>query len=424
VLVHFGSLVKFSAEETSRGPSTFIVLTLVVLGARRVVRAFLSERVFWVLGILLIYLVIPTAIGASRTRSVTGLTELIGYVLMAAAVSRIRLVGSQLLIFWVCLAAALLLSSGLTLVDQAGIVDVPYNNEFTTETRVDGEAVEQATGFFARRSGMAAVFALTISGSLALALAHGSLRVRLYFLTAGVTGLLCLFLTHNRSGVLGSAAVVALYALLSPRFRGFRRIGIVMAAAILGATSIALVARYYPEHASVYLAKLGFIGLAETTWESDLYRIDLFYAAIRSLAVRPLGNGFTHIIIPGGISMSPHNVVTMIIWAAGLFSFIWLPLFGVTVYTYLGRRFGNRSAGSSLSVESDAVTCALFAWLVNGMTHNSIFTALAWMLFGVMISIRLFSERPLPVPAASTDALITEYRPRNTLPNSEAHDGR
>jgi hypothetical protein len=422
VLVHFGSLIKFAGEEGGRGGSTIIILALIVLGARRALQAFLAERIFWVLGILLLYLLIPSAIAATVTYSLTGLTELTGYVLLAAAVSRTRLVSSQLLILWVCMGGALLLSSGLTIVDQAGIVDVPYNNEYAIVTQAEGQAVEQASGFFARRSAMAAIFAITISGSLALALAHGSLRVRLYFLAAGISGLLCLFLTHNRSGVLGSAGVIAVYALLSPRFRGFRRIGIIMAAVLLGAISIAIVVRYYPEHASVYLAKLGFLGLAETTWESDTYRVDLFNEAIRSLGVRPLGNGFTKIEMLGGLLVSPHNVMTMIIWAAGLFSFIWIPLFGITLYSYLGRRFGRRSAGSSFPVESDAVSCGLFAWLVNGMTHQSLFTALAWILFGVMVSIRFFSERPRPDPAAGTDAPIAEYRPRNGPPSPDPRD--
>jgi hypothetical protein len=401
VLAYFGTVVKFSDDLNSQGPSTIIALVLILLGANRVFRAFLEERIFWVLGILVLYLVVPSALVPDEATSMRLLVELTGYVLLAAAVSRMRLDRSQLFVFWACLAGALLLSSVITLVDHAGIVDVPYNNETTAETRMAGQSVKQASGFFLSRSTMAVFFSLGITGSLVLALAHrGRLRARVYFLSAGIAGLLCLFLTHNRSGVLGSAAVVAVYALVSPRFRGIRRIGILMGAGLLGVIFIAIVARYYPEHATVYMAKLGFVGLAETTVSSDVLRVDLFVEAIRSLATDPLGHGYTKIPLPGGKLLNPHNLVTRVIWAAGLFSFLWIPLFGVTLYSYFSRRFGNPPTGTSASVESDAVSYALLAFIVNGMTHEGSFTGLAWLLLGLMVSVRHFSDRPVPDPPA------------------------
>jgi hypothetical protein len=90
--------------------------------------------------------------------------------------------------------------------------------------------------------------------------------------------------------------------------------------------------------------------------------------------------------------MNPHNVVTAIIWATGIFSFIWLPLFAAAVYLALSGRLENRSDRAPLRVESDALTFALFAWLVGGMTHNILFTGLAWIMFGLMLSIRHFGD--------------------------------
>ena len=156
------------------------------------------------------------------------------YVALAAVVSRTFLSQSQVFILWICIAVRLVLSAALTIVDFAGIVDVPYNNNLWLTTKIGVERVEQASGFFARRSGMAAIFSIGIAGSLVFALAHASLAVRLFFLMAGSTGLLCVFLTHNRSGVLGPLAVVSVYALLSPRFRGLRRIGMLMASIVVG----------------------------------------------------------------------------------------------------------------------------------------------------------------------------------------------
>jgi hypothetical protein len=353
--------------------------------------------IFWTFGFLIIYLGTLSALGGEAAGTLSSVVELAGYLLLAAAISRTRWRPSQLSALWLLMAGGLFISSSLTIVDYAGIVDIPYNNDATRSTSAGGFSVWQASGFFARRSGMAAIFVLSITGSLVLALARESVKARLYFLAAASSGLLCLFLTHNRSGVLSAIAVVAVYTLVSPRFRGGRRIKILLGGAAASGIFLAIVILFFPEHVAVYRAKLGFIGLADTTWESDAYRYELFIAAIKSIGKNPLGNGFTMITLPGGIAYNPHNVVTAIIWAAGGFSFIWLPLFTAALYLSLGRRLANRPA-RPLPVESDALSCALLAWLLNGMTHNTIFTGLAWALFGLMLSIRYFSDLPQTGP--------------------------
>jgi len=393
VLVHFGSLFRFSAEENARGPSTYIVLALVALGIGRIARAFVTEKlIFWTLTALVIYVAVTTALLPLPLAALNAPLEFAGYVLLAAAISRTRWRRSQISTIWILMAGGLLVSSSLTIVDYIGMIDVPYNNEATTSTTAAGLKVWQASGFFPRRSGMAAFFGLSITGSLVLALAHESFRARLYFLAAASSGLLCLFLTHNRSGVFAAIFVIAIYTLLSPRFKGSRRINILLGASVAGGLLLTVVILLFPDHLTVYVAKLGFIGLADETWSSDRYRVDLFVAAIRSITENPLGNGFTKISLSSGLAMNPHNVVTAIIWATGIFSFIWLPLFAAAVYLALSGRLENRSDRAPLRVESDALTFALFAWLVGGMTHNILFTGLAWIMFGLMLSIRHFGD--------------------------------
>jgi hypothetical protein len=393
VIVHFGSLFRFSVEEDARGPSTLIVLVLVALGIGRIVRAFATERlIFWTLSALVIYVAINGALAPNPLSALNAPLELGGYVLLAAAISRTRWHRSQISTLWILMAGGLLVSSSLTIVDYVGMIDVPYNNDATTSTTAAGLEVWQASGFFPRRSGMAAFFGLSITGSLVLALAHKSFGARLYFLAAASSGLLCLFLTHNRSGVFAAIFVIAIYMLLSPRFKGIRRINILLGASVAGGLLLALVILLFPEHLAVYVAKLGFIGLADETWSSDKYRVDLFVAAIRSITENPLGNGFTKIPLSYGLTMNPHNVVTAIIWATGIFSVIWLPLFAAAVYLSLSGLLENRSDRAPLRVESDALTFALFAWLVGGMTHNILFTGLAWIVFGLMLSIRHFRD--------------------------------
>ncbi len=404
-IVQFGSLGRFSDVESSYGLSTGIVVVFVLLGAKRLLWAAISERVFWVLGALILYLILPSVLSPEPVRALLMLFQLLCYVALAAVVSRTQLSGSQVFLIWMCIAVGLFLSAALTIIDFAGIVDVPYNNNLWLSTKVGVDRVEQASGFFARRSGMAAIFSIGIAGSLVFALAHKSIAIRFFFLVAGSTGLLCVFLTHNRSGVLGSLAVVSAYALISPRFRGLRRIGMLMASIVIGIAFLLFIIRYYPQHAAVYGAKLGLLGSAEFNRESDHLRIDLFLAALESLGSKPLGNGFSLVELPGGVWMSAHNVVTAIIWAAGVFSLVWLPLFAATVFSYfmpgLSRR---REVRKLVTVEHDAVVCGLFAWLANGMTHNSIQTGLAWLFFGVLIADRYFSARSMRESENGVDA--------------------
>jgi hypothetical protein len=136
------------------------------------------------------------------------------------------------------------------------------------------------------------------------------------------------------------------------------------------------------------------VGSSDAIRDSDHLRVDLFLSAMQSMGSNPLGNGFSLVKLPGGIWMNAHNVVTAIIWAAGIFSLVWLPIFAATVFSYFGAgRASRRRVSRPISVEHDAVVCGLFTWLANGMTHNSLQTGLAWLLFGVLISDRYFSAR-------------------------------
>jgi len=413
-VVQFGSLGRFSDVESSYGLSTMIVVLFVLAGARRVLWATISEPVFWVLSALLLYLVLPSVLSLQPIKGLWSLFLVACYVCLASAVSRTFFSQSQVFTLWVFIAGGLFLSAALTVVDFSGIVDVPYNNEIWLTTRIGVERVEQASGFFARRSGMAAIFSIGIAGSLVFALAHASLAVRLSFLVAGSTGLLCVFLTHNRSGVLGPLMVVTMYALLSPRFRGLRKIGMLMASAVIGFGFLLFIVRYYPEQAAVYVEKLGFSQRTNMAVESDRMRIDLFIASLKSMSSKPLGNGLSLVRLPSGLWMNAHNVITTIIWAAGVFSLVWLPIFAATVFSYFGRGLTSRYRTANLmSVEHDAVVCGLFTWLANGMTHNSLQTGLAWLLFGVLISERYFSAR------ASSDSARDEITaPRSYDPSS------
>ena len=68
-VVQFGSLGRFSDVEISYGLSTVIVAIFVLLGMRRLVWATIGERVFWVIGLLLSYLIIPSVMSHEPIQS-------------------------------------------------------------------------------------------------------------------------------------------------------------------------------------------------------------------------------------------------------------------------------------------------------------------------------------------------------------------
>ena len=395
-MVQFGLLVRFTEEETSRGFTTIIVVALVVLGLLRWVRAFLSEPIYWAFGLLLLYALFPTSLARTPGEAFGFLVELTGYILLSAVVSRTELNTSRLRVYWFAIAAGLLLSSALTIIDFAGIADVPRNNEVRLETRLGSYSVEQASGFFARRSAMASVFSLGIAGSIILALGVRSLSARLFFLGSGALGMICLVLTHNRSGVLAAVMTIAAYSLFSRRLAGFKRLAVIPIVVLLGSAGIMVFAYFFPETAEIYLAKLGFIGLADFVWESDYHRLETLYRALESLVERPIGNGFTLIPLPGGLEYQAHNVIVSIVWALGIFSLVWLPGFAVTLYRRLRLPSGIRS-----TVEEEAVKWALLAWLINGMAHSQFFAGIAWIMFGAAIACQ--NQRVKEAAAASRE---------------------
>ncbi len=90
--------------------------------------------------------------------------------------------------------------------------------------------------------------------------------------------------------------------------------------------------------------------------------------------------------------MSPHNVVTQLIWAGGFVALVWMPIFALVVLSRLGALPNrNRKQQANGDTQSDALrdaaVYALLAWFINSMTHQTLSTGLAWVFFGVAMSL-------------------------------------
>lgn len=391
IAIFFPNITRFAGSELNVGVSTLIVIALIFIGPHRAFRAIAEERTLLLLLAFFAYLLIPTAFNASVS-SAFRLGIMLIYVALAAVIARSELSPAQISRFWSTIALCAGLSSLLTVVDFLGIVDVPFCNEVTYDTKIEGERTAQASGFFEHRSAMAAVFSIAITGCAIVGLTDPSRLRQLVFLGSVLASLLALFLTHNRSGVFGSIFVIGLFTLISGRLRVAQRIRLLVTGGLIGITLLAIASILFPEHVEAYLAKLGFLGLAEETWESDTVRIDLFVHAILGIADAPHGNGLTHIPLYPGILMSPHNIITQVIWAGGVVALFWLPVFGLSVLLRLGivslsrvQRTTLPGFDHRLAVLHDASLYGLLAWVLNGMTHQTLSTGLAWIVFGMLL---------------------------------------
>ncbi len=155
----------------------------------------------------------------------------------------------------------------MTVIDLIGVIDIPFCNEIEYDTKIAGERTTQASGFFENRPAMAAVYSIGITGCSVLGLRHPSTRHKLLFAIAAGLSLLALFLTHNRSGVLGSILATAIFVVVSNRILLSERLKMILGGSVMGVILLGVAYLLFPEHLDVYFAKLGFLGLAEETWK-------------------------------------------------------------------------------------------------------------------------------------------------------------
>jgi hypothetical protein len=387
-IVQFGALFRLSTEESVYGLSTLIGLTLIIIGVRRILHAFFQEIFFQMVLILAIWMAIAGSSSEyNEGGAMTSAVVFLLYGMLSATLARTYLTEYWLRQIWFFMVLGMGLSGILTIIDYIGIIDIPWNNEIAILSHVDGVSIQQASGFFPRRSAMAAYFSIPIAGAFTLAILHYEQKLRLFYLVTGSVGLICLFLTHNRSGVLSIVLSLALYIVYTRGLYFFQRFRFVFLGLLAISTIISVMIIYFPDHLAVYARKLSFLSSFNSSGisESDYRRLYLLQVAIGSWFESPVGNGFTR--LPVGVSrfMDPHSIVTAIVWGTGIFSVLWLPFCAFLLYRLITRL--NQGAVHHRSIYIDATSCGLYAWFINNLVHNSMNTGLAWILLGVAISL-------------------------------------
>lgn len=414
-VVHFGVLFRVSVDRDSSGISTILAIAILILGLVPALFFILREPVYVLLVALLALLSFASGMSSPHVaQSLFQASQLGAYIVMSAAVAATIRDPKWLHRFWIGVIFGLAISAGLTIIDFLGILDVPRNNDLGISTLTSGGRVEQAGGFFFNRTAMAAVFVFGITGASILVIEHKHFLTRVKFAVAAGIGLLAIILTHNRSAVLSAAIAVLTYIVLSGRLRTIRKVkvllGIVVAMIVCGI----LLWAYFPRHMAVYVEKLAFVSGSSVASESDESRIVLFKIAVRSLSVYPFGHGFTDVQygLMESQRSSPHNIITGLLWGAGVLFIVWLPFFVFVVRQRLARALKVSAENVAISAHVDAVVYGLFAWLLHNMTHYSLSTGIVWVGLGLAMArygegVWVGSRRATRMPLES----CTRWRP-------------
>ena len=99
--------------------------------------------------------------------------------------------------------------------------------------------------------------------------------------------------------------------------------------------------------------------------------------------------------LSGYDEIDPHNNITQIIWAAGIFGIGWLVYFGVSIFNSTKVILSKKYSNNPFNQYGVVIVGSLLGWFFCGMAHTNIGTGMAWLLFGVLLKIiKVNSQEP------------------------------
>lgn len=393
-LAPLGNLARFSTMEAGYGATTILLLLVVAINGLPSLRILLRDRLLFSLALLTAWMAMASFVSPNFRGAIGGWVNFALYVLFACAAYRVNWTAATLYRLALFFVLGGFLSSSLTIVDFFGLLDVPRVNEGAAGYTATGlGAVLQASGPFARRSAMAAYFALVIPLAVQLfRYVRAAPRLgRLFCVATAATASIALLLTHNRAGLLGAWLAVALMSLMTAR-SPMKFLRLLASGAIVGMFVVWVLVTYFPAQLVVYEALLQ-LSDAEAvgpfiTRDSDQIRVMLFKHALRSLASNPIGNGYSLVTgLPDHPNADAHNIITQIIWATGVFGIGWLFYFGGALVQRLRHLLTKDALKDPTRRYGIVLTTGLLGWLVCGMMHQILGTGMAWLLGGALIKL-------------------------------------
>jgi hypothetical protein len=395
-----GGFARFHDAEGAMGVSTLLLVPLCFHGVMRLNSALEAERTLGAIAALIAWLLFASILARDINQAVLNGLSLCAYLALAACAYAACATARSALAVLLCLMIGALVSSSATLLDFAGLVQLSSANVREPGTHTDLGTVAQATGVFARRSAMGAYYVIAITAGLLLGLFGSRLSwyVRGLGLMTAITCCIALLLTHTRAALL-SPALVIVFAMLCCKGHFWTR-ATVLLTLITCLQLIVLAATVMSPDVWLAYSALLRTGIGTDTnvyvADSDAARWVFFLHAVTHLPISPLGNGFSLLSdVPGYVDdVDPHNIITLVVWGAGLFGVAWL-CWAVSAGPVVVRRF--RLSIADDRAESQVILALLgsgCAFLINCMAHQSVLTGVAWIVFGV--GLRLCRVHPVP----------------------------
>ena len=296
-VVPLGSVFRFTSEEGSLGISTLLLLFLVTIYILKTTPFLFKKKIFFVLSLLVLWFSFSTLFTPDSIISgYKNLISLIIYIFLAITITQIHLPARRLKIFFIWLIVGMFLSSGLTLLDFTGVVDVLGANEFNRSTHMAGNKVIQSSGFFSRRSAMAAYFCLVLSALIPLFFILRNTILKTIIVITYFVSLLTLLLTHNLGGIIAILLSSGLYLFWGNQVSFIKRMKQIIVVGLILISCGWLVTTHFSDVKQVYLFRLGVFTSPEDVSaeqlalqkESDYVRLYFLSQALGSLTKNPI----------------------------------------------------------------------------------------------------------------------------------------
>lgn len=384
----FGNVFRITAKEGSLGVGTILLCLMSILTFGKAVAESFKKPIWFALLLLLMWCSFSTLFGNWKV-GYFRLLHLTVYVFFAIGLSTIKFTSKKLNILFMVMITTLLVSTTLTSVDLAGVIDIPYFNDFTEGVRMtDNVRIAGASGPFMGRSYMCMYLGPLLPVVVIFGLLSRQKAIQLLAFVAFVSGMVALLISFNRAAPLAASISILMFCVLSRN--SLKNRGRVFGGFALGVlASLIIIYVCFPAQMAAIKYKasltLGIGKYTEKHFEkqrnADLMKIAIAKETIKTIAYNPFGYGLTNIeVFSNGKKVGIHTNFIQIIWATGFFGFLWIPFFAAClVYTF-------RKAHSSNVLHYESIKYGLWAWFLISLVHVNWSTGIIWALFGVLVS--------------------------------------
>lgn len=387
-----GNLARFSPNEGSYGTTTILLVIIVLITITLSLKILFTEKVFRMFFVLFIWLLSASILSHDPESAFLNGGSL--FIYLMASMATYALLDDLRIIYYVLTAFCLggLISSFATIIDFIGIVDIPGVNDIHNATLTDIGAVEQASGVFPRRSAMGAYYVMIITIGVLLSIIGRSInnKMRFMFLFSGLSCMIALLLTHTRTAIISSFVMIILVMIIRSKNskKTFRQLLLIIGIIFV---IFNIAEKIFPDIMMVYETKLYVredVSSIEELGDSDILRFVFAEHALSSLLSNPFGNGYSMMVGVDGFGLTPvdpHNIITQIIWGAGVFGLMWVIYIiykAASFVPLIKAGFSIDTCGRQIWI---VIVAGLIAFIINNMMHNSLSTGVAWILFGAAI---------------------------------------